>query len=43
MVLADMFLHMVADKVAGMVANIRAKEKNCSWLTWRWKWWPTRR
>ena len=38
----DMLLHMVADKVAGMVADMGAK-KNCSWMTWSWTWWPTRR
>ena len=48
--LADMLLHMVADKVAGMVAVMRAgmvadmgAKKNCSWMTWSWTWWPTRR
>ena len=38
--LADMLLHMVADKVASMGSD---NLFFLSWLTWSWTWWPTRR
>ena len=41
--LADMLLHMAADKVDGMVDDMGADRKKTNWLTWSWTWWPTRR
>ena len=43
-VVVDMQVHMVADKVVGMVADKKAKTIYfCSWVTWSCIWWLTRR